>query len=164
VEGTTARAVANRIPNATGSCAASATIDRVPCGRGRWQHGGVSVAAPEPGPWGEPDPRGRPLIYAVGPDTEVDGMAPSGLRPRLLKGMLAAVAVLAALVGGGVMSIWLVLAPVMPPTSASAQLRHPPPSEVGTAAPSGLSTEPTVVDSDLPVATPQNGCRFRLSG
>ncbi|HWM01965.1 MAG TPA: hypothetical protein VNP92_06460 [Actinophytocola sp.] len=123
----------------------------------------MSVAAPDPGSWGEPDPRGRPLVYAVGPGAEVEDTTPMELRPALLRGVLAAVATLAVLVGGGVVAIWLVLAPVMPAGAASAQLRQPWPGVAGASAPGGHSNEPTVVDSEVPATTPRNTCRFSLS-
>jgi hypothetical protein len=118
----------------------------------------VSVAAPK-----APDPWGRPLIYAVGPGVEVDGTTPMRLRPALVRGVLAAGAMLAVLVGGGVMAIWLVLTPVMPARAASTQLRQPWPSEAVATEPGVPRSELTVIESDVPATTPPNTCRFSVS-
>jgi len=90
------------------------------------------------------------VIYAVGPGTDVEGTTLMRLWPGLLRGVLAAVAMLAVLVGGGVVAVWLVLAPAVPAGAASAELFQPWPKEAGAAARAGPIDEPTVIESEVP--------------
>jgi len=71
------------------------------------------------------------LIYAVGSDGDGDRITPMRPWPALLRFALAVMVMLAVGLGGGVMVIWLVLAPNIPTGVAADELRAPFPAQIG---------------------------------
>jgi hypothetical protein len=107
--------------------------------------GYVRVAAPNL------DSRGRPLIYAVGPDCDGDRITPMTPWPVLLRSALTTIAMLAVGFGSGVMVVWLVLASNIPTGAADEALRAPFPAQIGQkldqhgAEPTAIVTQPSSV-------------------
>ena len=91
------------------------------------------------------------MIYAVGPDGDGDRLTPMRPWPALLSSVLAMMVMLAVGMGGGVMVIWLVLAPNIPAGAAVEELRAPFPAQIGQkldqrgAEPTAIVTQPPSV-------------------
>jgi hypothetical protein len=77
------------------------------------------------------DSRGRPLIYAVGPDGDGDGITPMRRWPALLRCALAGMVMLAVGFGSAVLVIELVLAPNFPTLAVDEELRAPFAAQIG---------------------------------
>ena len=87
------------------------------------------------------------MIYAVGPDGDGDRIDPMRPWPALLRFALAVMVMLAFGLGGGVMVIWLVLAPNIPTGVAADELRAPFPAQIGqTLDQHGAGPPPTVTE------------------